>query len=616
MGTSGEREWLESATEASLAFAGERDAALDGESSLMAFEARAVVQTRRRGNHFGADTAGTQGDGDRSTATPWLLDAIDGDPLIAGARTLSHPLNANNSARLEPPARRSRVDCTLMSCHNASPETVSLAVLDACERGVRGAKLDFHDPRNSDAKFMASCVKTYASRVRMLKSQAAAGWKPEFSWMLERCHSIAIDDVDFAEKEGVRTEKLRCMACGRHEHCCKKALNGVGSFEFDRFNSGDASDLQPAWQVFNRQYEQVCRGAQGAPSGKLLACDFGEFTIGSTCLRKAELFYMCNTLMMECCYESLQSCKDLDDFRWSHDPMTWHHATAGNAAALVERVRDLELAIADDRRPVPAWGIDTVLWDSINDARRRAGAGDPDRINELLRERAQASLAQARLDLYADDGRPSRADDGEDDDYDLVGSSDEGEEEPPQRNSGKALARRRCVLDDESSGDDEPSQSAPVPKRACAQRGVKKRPQSAGDAPALRRSKRLGGSKAAGAAGPSDAPAPAVPVVVEQEQAVEPMEHAEEEDEALPAEDPLRRRTRAPAPNAAALAQQQRAPGQRLPARREALFNLGTLQLKLMREGRDSDSAICTTAMFVIQELLARVDHLQHTAGI
>ena len=199
-----------------------------------------------------------------------------------------------------------------MSCLNAPPETVALAVLDACERAVRGANVDFDDPCDSDAKFMKSCVKAYASRLRVLKAQAAAGWKPEFSWMLERCHSIAIDDVDVDEKEGVRVEKMKCMACGRWEHCCKKAVNCAGPFDFKRFNEGDAGGLQPAWQAFLPQYEEACVGTPEPL--ELPACDYGEFTIGATCLRKAELFYACNTLLMECCYDTFQDCKDIDDF--------------------------------------------------------------------------------------------------------------------------------------------------------------------------------------------------------------------------------------------------------------------------------------------------------------
>ena len=63
------------------------------------------------------------------------------------------------------------------------------------------------------------------------------------------------------------------------------------------------------------------------------------------------------------------------------------------------------------------------------------------------------------------------------------------------------------------------------------------------------------------------------------------------------------------------MAQEQRAPEGRLPARRRCLINLGTLQLKLLEEGRDADAATCTNAMFTIQELIARNDLLAHTVG-
>lgn len=502
-----------------------------------------------------------------------------------------------------------------MSCLNASPETVALAVLDGCERAVRGCEPDYSDASDFDAKFMASCIKTYASRARMLKSQAAAGWKPEFAWMLERCHSIAIDDVDDEEKEGVRTEKRKCMACGRWERCCKKALNAVGPFEFERFNSGDASDLQLTWQVFNRQYERTCGETLGASNGKLPECDFGEFTIGTTCLRKAELFFSCNTLIMECCYEAMQSCKSSPDFRWSQEEMVWKHATAENATALVERLRNLELAIADDRRPVPDWGVDTALWDNMNKERKRASGSNGEALTELLRDRAEATLETARQRLYVRGGPSSHAEGEEADgseDYDVVGCTDDEEEEEHRSDThnGKGVVRRRRrVLDSEDDSGDE--EVVVRPKRACVQKAKGK--AATGKPGPVRRSQRHIGSASNAGPSSSNAPAPPAPIGAVESQAVESQA---EEEEPAPTEDAMRHRTRAPPPNAFALAQQQRVPGQRLPARREALFNLGTLQLSLMREGRDSDAAICTNAMFVMQELLARVDQLSHTAGI
>lgn len=510
-----------------------------------------------------------------------------------------------------------------MSCLNASAETVSLAVLDACERAVRGIALDYTDASDADAAFMNSCVRAYASRLRMLKAQAAAGWRPEFSWMLERCHSIAVDDVDEDEKEGVRTEKKKCMACGRWERRCKKALNCVGPLDFERFNRGDASELQPAWQTFEQDYDRASNSDRRHRREQLPSCDFGEFTIGETCLRKAELFFMCNTLLLENCFEANIACVLNERKRDCTGGLIWYHATQENASLLVERMRDLELAIADERRRVPTWGVDTELWATLNDERAYAGNRDPEKITALLQERAETTLETARARLYIDDASQAlnvTEEDHDGNDYDVIGDSDEEEKEDehPYRAVGKR-AKRKCVLD--SSDDEDEIEKEPVPPpRACTAAGTK-RAANEKSAVEPRRSKRFQKEVASHVAGPSSsnapAPAPSTAVVMEEEaveQAVEETSEAQKEEEA-PAED-MRRRSRAAPANAFTMAQAQRVPGQRLPARRDALYNLGTLQLKLMREGRDADSATCTSAIFVMQELLARVDQLAHTAGI
>lgn len=62
------------------------------------------------------------------------------------------------------------------------------------------------------------------------------------------------------------------------------------------------------------------------------------------------------------------------------------------------------------------------------------------------------------------------------------------------------------------------------------------------------------------------------------------------------------------------LAQAQRSSiAGRLPARRAAVLAIMDLQNRLMREGRDADAAVCTAAIFTLQDLLARVDDLAHT---
>lgn len=515
--------------------------------------------------------------------------------------------HAKNSAPAIGSSRGARTEL-LMSCLNASAETVSLAVLDACERAARGIATDYTDASNSDAAFMKACVHAHASRLRMLKAQAAAGWRPEFTSMLERCHSIAVDDVDEDEKEGVRVEKEKCMACGRWERRCKKALNCVGPLDFERFNRGDVSELQPAWQKFEQDYDRASNSDRRHRREQLPSCDFGEFTLGQTCLRKTELFFMCNTLLLENCFEANIAFVLNERARSGPDDFVWYHATPENASLLVERMRNLELAIADDKRPVPSWGVDTELWATLNGEREYAGDNNPKKITALLRERAETTLETARAQLYAVRGsRSSTAAEEDDDgnDYDVVGDSDEdeNEEECPDHVAGKRAHRKR-VLD---SSDEEDGVEDPIP-RVCTTAGTKRAAEP-------RRSKRFQGDNATCEAGPSSsnapAPAPAPSTAVVVEEAFEALEEEEEEETR-----DMRRRSRAAPANAFTLAQAQRVPGQRLPARRDALYNLGTLQLKLMREGRDADSATCTSAMFVLQELLARVEQLAHTAGI
>ena len=56
-----------------------------------------------------------------------------------------------------------------MSARNSEPETVALAVLDACERGVRGVAPNYNDRSNKDAQYMKDCVENIQKRIPVLK---------------------------------------------------------------------------------------------------------------------------------------------------------------------------------------------------------------------------------------------------------------------------------------------------------------------------------------------------------------------------------------------------------------------------------------------------------------
>lgn len=523
-----------------------------------------------------------------------------------------------------------------MSVRNAEPETIALAVLDACERAARDVSPDYNDVRDEDAQFMSRAMDNIKSRLRVLKRQAAAAWKPEFCSVLERCHSIAVEPTEFDEKEGVRTDKMKCMACGRWEHCCKYALHGVGLFKAPSLNNGTTNTLQEGWNSFIEDYEEMLDEdyVDYTRRNNLPLQDMGTYTIGATCLRKAELYYLINTFVLECCYEANVAYKErlskLKRGETLDKPFTWVHANQENVDTLMEKLEQLELAIADERRPVPRWGTDEGLWKQIEKARMKAAGGDEDERLRLLRERANSLLG-------SEDGEEE-----EENDHDVVQLSEqEGEEDddgaqPHRRNGSHRSAHARRVL--ESDDEAEATDAVEPCARTTRANNRQKRKGSSSTQPtrSSRRQRNLSPEdEAAFGNGPRnegrtttlsdfsdieelDANEPprlvrfdGAPIIERTWTDVEPLSESVR---------PVRGRekeivigSRRPTPNARSMAQQQRAPWGRLPGRQQALFNLGTLQLQLLQQGRSDDSAVCTNAMFVIQELLRRVDELEHS---
>jgi len=512
-----------------------------------------------------------------------------------------------------------------MSARNAEPETVALAVLDVCERAARGSETpvgsepDYDDEGNRDLQFMKSAIESIKSRLRVLKRQSAAGWRPEFTKMLDSCHSIAVERVDFMEKEGVRTQKMKCMACGRKEHCCKFALNGVGRFKSSDFNEGNVRDLRDNFTRFMKEYMYITKDVRfinNIKEGHLDDCDFGEYTLGETCLRKAELYFLVNTFIMESCYEAYMEWQEEPDD--ANDPVCerWLWANEENATAFVKKLEQLELAIADEKRHVPAWGTDGNLWAKMDKARGKAsGDEEQDRV-ELLRERAHRTLARFKKSLEKRCVEEEEEEEEEEEDVEVGDneSADESEGGQPggrKRSSSRRKARR--VLESEESEEERSDVEEPVP---CVGKDSGKRVRST-NAPihpvrkSLRQQNRSPEDMemAAALSGMPRNEGEAAAIVFEEE---------EEEEELAPAPTEAQNvtrlvGTRRPAPTAVSMARQQRVPGGRLPARQNALINLGTLQVRLLREARMDDAAICTNAMFVLQELMSRVNELQHS---
>ena len=429
--------------------------------------------------------------------------------------------------------------------------------------------------------------------------------------------------------------------------------------------------MERGWSAFFSNYTEIYdeKWATGAGLDRLPSQDMGEYTIGSTCLRKAELYYLVNTLLLECCYEANHAVSERATGT-EKDDHQWFFAVAQQADTFVAKLEQIELAIADEKRALPDWGVDGLLWKQVDEARTKAAGGDDDTRVELLRRRAEQHLARAdAVSADSEDSEDGEQSEHQEDDANAVSEQDgdeDGERAQPRRSNGNFRGRRsRTVLDDSEQDEDEEAQSA---ADSCAPAGAarvapgeagNKRKQRAAATVPTRRSRRV--QKLA----PSDELLEGPREEGPREEGLREEGLREEEEGLLEAveadstgecvgdagserssdlssltpsqglrcsrerggadsergradgergrEYATRTGSRAPLPSAFHMAQEQRAPGTRLPARRRCLFNLGTLQLRLLQEGRDADSAICTNAMFTIQELLARVEQLAHT---
>jgi len=471
-----------------------------------------------------------------------------------------------------------------MTERNAEPELVSLAILDVCERAARELAIDYDWPPDEDSQFMAGSLKNWQSRIKVLKLQAAAGWQPRFQAMLDQAHSICIEEISYPEKEAVRTKKMRCMACGRWEKRCKYGLNAVGSFDNEAFNCKGASQLTPAWNEFRRDYEQIL--SYHVESGELHPSDMGLYSIGETCMRKAQIYYQLNTLLLNEVFEAYYKAKDEeigDD--------EWVHATEEQAEVFLERFQRLQACAADDKRTAPSWGTDKALWETVDNSRSCAANGNDDTMGKLLRARAERFVGTWE---GCDDSEPEPEPEPEITRARGTRKRPPVLEESDESESDESDGLAEFIVDDNVEAEPpEPPKRPKPPKRVTSSKHTTR--EQARHA-AVRKSRRVAGR-------PPD-----------EEPAEEPAEKIAQE--LGPREEggvPVRP-SRAPAADPFRVAQARRAPQGRLPARRECLIQLVELQLQLVREGRDGDASVCTNAIMTLQELMTRVEQLAHTA--
>ena len=578
------------------------------------------------------------------------------------------------------------------------------AVCEAFERTVRGIPINHTDPNDGDAQFIDKAVKNLASRLRCLARQAAAGWRPEFTAVLSNAHSMRVEAIFGARKEGVRTEKTKCMACGRYEHRCRDLIDLAGPLDGEAW-LGPVDGFADAYAAFKKNYESVYDETfECVECGDALPPqDLGSFTVGATCLRKAQLFYQVRTSLLELAYAAARQLEEVEEQRGELDENELYCIGKEDVQALMEKIDQLELSIADDVRPAPPLETDATFWDKIDGARDAASGCDEEVLLGLLRRRALDSLGvedEAESDgADADEdedclapgagplrpsrpsrlarrgsSRPAHRRNGHEEEHDEELHRSDGDEEDEEESAGQPLQwkgraagdaapskarQRRVVVDDADSGSDAefipgeavhptPACSArqaessrgrgrgrargraptELPRRSARVAGKRPREADAGVDAGMVASTRRSSSSPTAAAAPAPAPAttptPSPAPDADEVGLDDGRAAAAEAERAPPAADQpagcstsssARPGRRVAPSNAAELAATQRISSiaGRLPARRVAVLNLMSLQTAMMREGRDADAAACTNAIFVMQELLAKVEQMAHT---
>lgn len=439
-------------------------------------------------------------------------------------------------------------------------------VLWITEMAARNIQPDIEDVDDPGNTAMLRAWDALTSKIRYLMPMAAASWKPEFQAVLSSSHSMRVEKIAVDRKSQLQGFTGVCMACGREERNCRYSIDLAGPFDPKAWLKG-ADRISPEYATFINKYEETfAKGFLNCAThrGKLPDVDMGTYVVGETCLRKAKLMYLLQTMVMDRCYAAereMEAIADEEEHDGKFELAEQYTVTDEAAADLVRRQDAIELAIADEKRPVPEIETDASFWEVIDEGRNLASNGDPDRFNQLIRERAKKMLRGLKRPCSDDE----KGEDGEEEEgwgsaCDDASGKDDDSDHPDER--PRSTKRRRiCVVNDTDDEEEEEKEDGVEGAQAGAQSGAP-------------------GSFSAGTS---------------REQL------------------PMRLSSRVPPPSASAMAGMQRAAGN-LPSRRATLVSLMELQIRLARQEKHGDSAVCTNAIQTLQELIQRVDELAHSA--
>lgn len=463
-----------------------------------------------------------------------------------------------------------------------SREDRAYHVLKVCEYAARGLVPDLDDVEDETMGLLAGCFGAFATKILYLMPRASAQWKPEFEAALSSSHSMRVERIELPRKTALSGVTGKCMACGRTERNCRYAIDLAGSLDPNAWLKGPDKVMEQ-YSEFKEEYATTLRpsfASQWMRSKQMPDTDKGCFVVGQTCLRKAKLRYLLQSMLLDACYNCERDIEDLIDdgeegANLSSD--TLYTLSSEKCEEFVKAQDAIELAVADEKRPVPEVRVDHDFWDIIDECRNEAAEGREDVFNKIIRDRAIETLTSLRSYSKRQYDRK--------DDEEYIGSSDDDVEDDDSEdevcNKRKRVGSRTCVIQDESDDESHP-QFGPVTRSSKRQR------QSA----------------------------PASTSVAQDAEPAEPVEPGPSGSNGR-RDDERRNRSLGKSTSASVsdMVGRQRAAGI-LPSRNDALVQLMELQARLARSFNHRDATVCTNAILTLQELMQRVEDLAHTAGI
>ena len=296
--------------------------------------------------------------------------------------------------------------------------------------------------RCSDEKDQEAFARRASTLCVLMSNACSSEWSLEFTNILANSAEMRAPTLSEVEKAQY---PCICMACGRHEEKNMRALD-LGGILCGKLN--DPLTFASECESNSRRQEWVMRNP-GPVHLMLHPLDKGRYMLGETCLRRAQLYFLCRNWL----YEVFRVTRDhVDHMRrkdgalrptqryMQHDVQRWHESFD----TLCELVR------ATSNKPLRGECVpyDHVFWRHIDLAREGACECDPTRLIKRMRETEEVT-------------------------EDAIAEADEALQQPVKKRGHK----RRLVSDDDESSDsssdgssdEEEVTASPIKTRQCGE---------------------------------------------------------------------------------------------------------------------------------------------------